>query len=253
MQNGRHSIARPARRFTVPPAVRELGFITVAHLGLLWLLMAASPVSFGLMTLVSYLLATALLAMLMRGRYPHARLGVCNAVTHLRLTLTVWLYGVLVQPGLVAENAEVAWVVTAVALVSLSLDGIDGWMARQEGLASAFGARFDVEVDAALALGLSLLVWQVGLAGFWVLALGLPRYVFLTAQQIWGWVRTPLPPRRDRKVVCAMQITALIALLCPVVPAALAQPCAAVAAVVLLLSFTRDTLWLWRRRRPHLA
>ena len=253
MRNGRQFSAKTAGKFAMPPAVRELGFIAMAHLGLLWLLTAASPVSLGPMPMVSYFLATALVAILMRSRYAHARLGVCNAITHLRLTLTVWLCAVLVQPGLLAENVEVAWAATCVALLSLSLDGIDGWMARREGLTSAFGARFDVEVDAMLALSLSLLAWQAGLAGFWVLALGLPRYLFLAAQQIVPWLCAPLPPRRDRKIVCALQITALIALLCPLVPAALSQPGAAMAAFVLLLSFGRDTLWLWHRRRPQLA
>lgn len=236
----------------MPLAVRELGFIAIAHFGLLWLLMAAAPVSFGPVPLVIFVLATAVVAILMRAHYPHERLGVCNAITHLRLTLAVSLSAVLMQPGVMTQESTAAWAVTGVALLCLSLDGIDGWMARREGLTSAFGARFDVEVDAALALGLSLLVWQVSDVGVWVLLLGLPRYLFLAAQQVSPWLRARLPGRRDRKVVCAVQITALIILLCPLVPAALAQPCAAAAAVVLLLSFTRDTVWLWRRR-THLV
>ena len=37
----------------------------------------------------------------------------------------------------------------------LALDGLDGWAARRQGLVSAFGARFDMEVDALLILALA--------------------------------------------------------------------------------------------------
>jgi phosphatidylglycerophosphate synthase len=40
----------------------------------------------------------------------------------------------------------------------LALDGLDGWLARRFGLASAYGARFDMEVDGFLILVLALLV-----------------------------------------------------------------------------------------------
>ena len=44
---------------------------------------------------------------------------------------------------------------------------------------SAFGARFDMETDAATVFGLSLLVWLCDQAGPWVLAIGLMRYIFV--------------------------------------------------------------------------
>ena len=40
------------------------------------------------------------------------------------------------------------------------LDLVDGWVARRTGTASPFGARFDLETDAALILVLSWLVWR---------------------------------------------------------------------------------------------
>ena len=45
--------------------------------------------------------------------------------------------------------------------VPRSLDGLDGWLARHAGMASAFGARFDVEVDALLIQALAILAWQL--------------------------------------------------------------------------------------------
>ena len=41
-----------------------------------------------------------------------------------------------------------------------ALDGVDGWLARRSGIASAFGARFDMEIDALLILVLAVLAWR---------------------------------------------------------------------------------------------
>ena len=72
--------------------------------------------------------------------------------------------------------APVAALAMALATVVAVLDGIDGWLARRTGMASDFGARFDMETDAALIMVLALLAWQFGKAGVWVLASGLLRY-----------------------------------------------------------------------------
>ena len=42
-------------------------------------------------------------------------------------------------------------------------------------MTSGYGARFDMETDAAFILVLSILVWQHGKAGAWVLLCGLMR------------------------------------------------------------------------------
>ena len=61
------------------------------------------------------------------------------------------------------------------------LDGVDGWLARRHRIASAFGARFDMEIDALLILALSVLAWRHEKAGAWVVASGLLRYAFVAA------------------------------------------------------------------------
>ena len=48
----------------------------------------------------------------------------------------------------------------ALATVSLSLDGVDGWLARRQGLCSDFGGSFDMEVDSVFAL-LLVLLWRL--------------------------------------------------------------------------------------------
>jgi phosphatidylglycerophosphate synthase len=178
--------------------------------------------------------------------YPHARLGACNRVTLVRGAIVACLAGATAAAALGAP--PVGWLPAAMALVALVLDGVDGALARASGLESAFGARFDMETDAALALVLALLAWLGGAAGAWVLALGGLRLVFVAAAALLPWLAAPLPPRAGRKTVCVIQIAALVVLVAPWpgTPVATVTGLAALAALV--WSFARDVHWLARVR-----
>ena len=173
--------------------------------------------------------------------YPHDRLGACNAMTLLRAALVAGLVAALMSPF-------APWAMVGIAVLALALDGVDGWLARREGLASAFGARFDMEVDALLGLVLALLAMAAGKAGPWVLVLGGLRYAYMFAGVFMPWLQGDLPPRRTRKTICVIQIATLIALLAPPVVPPLSLGLAGVASVLLVGSFAVDILWLWRRR-----
>ncbi len=182
-------------------------------------------------------------------RYPHPRLGACNLVTLVRAALIAALAAPLLAPDVLAQGGAAAWGVLAVALAAFLMDGIDGWLARRSGLQSAFGARFDMEVDAVLAALLALIALAGGQAGWWVLGLGFMRYGFVAAGWALPWLRADLPERFRRKVVCVVQIGTLIALLAPPVQPPLSAVLAAVALAVLVWSFAVDVIWLWRNRR----
>jgi phosphatidylglycerophosphate synthase len=192
--------------------------------------------------LVVYVAGVILALRSMRRTYAFPGPGLCNLVTLSRLVLV----SALVVP--VLAPSDWAWTVFAIAAVSLSLDGVDGWLARREGLVSTFGARFDMEVDSLLALVLALNAWASGTAGALVLILGLPRYLFAAAGLVLPWLGGALPDRFSRKAVCVLQIAALIALQLPFVVPPASQALVAVTALALLWSFGRDILWLWRTR-----
>ncbi len=100
------------------------------------------------------------------------------------------------------------------------LDGVDGWLARRHGIASRFGARFDMEIDALLILALSVLAWRHDKAGAWVIASGMLRYAFVAAGTVAPWLRGALPPSRRRQTICVIQIAALTLVMLPSVAAA---------------------------------
>jgi phosphatidylglycerophosphate synthase len=174
--------------------------------------------------------------------YPHAALGWCNTVTIFRATLVsvlvAWLFTQPVGP----------WPIIGVATLAFVLDGFDGWLARREGYASNFGARFDMEVDSVLALALAFHAYLSGNVGIAVILLGLPRYIFFVAHYQLPWLAGDLPPRFSRKVVCVLQISALIILLLPMLRAPLSDLIVGLVAAALIWSFWLDVRVLLRSR-----
>jgi phosphatidylglycerophosphate synthase len=191
-------------------------------------------------------LATALACRGMARHYPHARAGACNVVTLARAAMPALLTAVVLAPA--PPGSAAMWVLAALAALALVADGADGWLARRSGLDSAFGARFDMEVDAALAAMLCLAAIGTGKAGLWLLPLGVMRYAFLAAMPVFPWLKAPLPPRAGRKTVCVIQIAVLAALMAPPVSGLPATLLATAATALLSLSFAADIHWLWQRR-----
>jgi phosphatidylglycerophosphate synthase len=186
-------------------------------------------------------MAATLARALARGR--GERLAPASWVTLARATLAVGVAALVADSF--ARDTPVALLVT-LAAAALALDLVDGWLARRTGTVSGLGARFDGEVDAFLILALSVYVAQT--YGAWVLAIGAARYLFLVGAWLLPWMRAPLPPRRWRKVVAAIQGIVLTVAAADVLPRALPRAALVVALVALVASVGECVWWLWRRR-----
>ncbi|MEM8656484.1 MAG: CDP-alcohol phosphatidyltransferase family protein [Pseudomonadota bacterium] len=223
-------------------------FLSVGFLGLLGVVALGGLLVDGvaergiIVAAAFYTLALWLALAGLRKGYPHPAIGLCNVVTIARLMLTSVLIAGLFDPDVAP------WSVFGVATLALMLDGVDGWLARREGYVSDFGASFDVEVDSVLALVLALHAFLGGSVGAYVILLGLPRYLFWIAQFPFPWLKAELPPRFSRKVVCVLQISALIAVLLPVIQSPLSDALVGVVALALIWSFWSDVRWLARTR-----
>lgn len=170
-------------------------------------------------------------------------LGPADVVTMTR-ALLVCVVAALAVESLLHRSPAVALV--AVAVVALLLDAVDGWVARRTGTASAFGQRFDGEIDAFLILVLSVDV--AASAGTWVLVAGLLRYAFGLAGWILPWMRAQLPFRYWRKVVTATLGIVLTVTAAGVLPQSVTTVGLLGALALVVESFGRDTWWLWRQR-----
>jgi phosphatidylglycerophosphate synthase len=181
-------------------------------------------------------------------------LGPAGAVTLARAVLAggvaalaaaAWWHsatGATVEPG-----GGQRWLLVGLATVALVLDGVDGRVARRTGTASALGARFDMETDAALILVLS--GYAALLLGPWTLAIGLMRYAYVAAGWALPWLRRPLAPRYSAKVVAVIQGVVLVVVAAEVLPRPVAAGAVAVALALLTWSFGHDVRLLWHRSR----
>jgi phosphatidylglycerophosphate synthase len=173
---------------------------------------------------------------------PFPTFGLANRITTCRAFLVSLAAGFIGEPS----QADTATAAVIAGVLANALDGLDGWAARRTGMTSAFGARFDMEVDALLIQILAILAWQWDKAGVWILVSGLLRYVFVAAGWVWPWMQGALPPSLVRKTICVIQTAALLVALLPQVTPPVSALVAAAGLGVLSYSFLTDTIWLWR-------
>ena len=218
----------------------------VAGVAVLVVLLRVTPLSLaGWLAGATYIVVSSLLLSVGLARRGMTSLGPANAATATR-SLLVGLITSLVVTSF-AQPIPLPLLI-GVAAVALLLDGVDGWLARRFGSESPLGARFDMEVDAFLMLVLS--VFDARGLGWWILAIGLMRYAYVAAGWVLPWLRGQLPPRYWRKVVTAVSGIALTLAATGWVSPLIGQMLLGVALLLLIESFGRDVIWLFRRRRP---
>lgn len=226
------------------PITRTLAIATLALAALLTLLTLTGGAGLGppgwLAATAFTLAGWAVLAEAMP-RYGMTRFGPADLVT---LTRAILVGAVTALVADTSQPRTSMWPLVIVAALALATDAVDGRVARRTGTVSKFGARFDMEVDAFLILVLSAYVSTH--LGWWVLAIGAMRYLFVGAMRIWPWLRAPLPVRMTSKAVAAAQgIVLTVALLLPVV---IATVLVGLALLALTWSFAHDIRWLYRHR-----
>jgi phosphatidylglycerophosphate synthase len=181
--------------------------------------------------------------------HPFEHFGPGNATTTLRAGLAALVASLVGEPGIPIVAASAA----GVGLGAAALDGFDGWLARRTRMTSAFGARFDMETDVFLVLALSVLAWQFGKAGPWVVLCGLMRYLFVAAGWHWQWLRGPLSPTVRGKAICVVQFVGLSLTIVPAIRPPLSGLVAAVTLAALVYSFWVDVLRLWHAKTADAA
>src|SRR4029453_13233485 len=179
-----------------------------------WLLAACGPIVVGAALLgwqLGWLSASTagfcfLLLATLVARHSRARsFGIADVVTLVRGLGVCFLAGLALQAlaGGLARHGGLAMII--MGTLCLTLDGVDGRVARARGEATAFGARFDVETDAAMLAVLSVAVAALGIAGGWVMSIGALRYGYVATSLFVPALSTPLPYRYSGKVIAVAQ------------------------------------------------
>lgn len=191
----------------------------------------------GVPALLTFVGALSLLYLVVQSRRawtPSGPFGVANAVTTLRLVLTVAL--------LAGSRGQATELLAVSALLILCLDGVDGWLARRNGSSSDFGARYDTEVDALFVLALALTLVTRGVAGHWALLAGLWRYLYVLAPLVLPPAVGELPRSLYARVAYLMMIVSFVLAL--MVPPAPALALVLTGTIIISVSFLHS---FWRR------
>jgi phosphatidylglycerophosphate synthase len=197
----------------------------------------------GVLASAAFLFLSNLLLSVGLRRREMPRFGAANATTATRSALAGLVTALVVSSF--TRSIPVPLLVS-LAAIALVLDGVDGWLARRMRCESELGARFDMEVDAFLILMLS--GFDARELGWWILAIGLMRYAFVAVGWALPWMRAALPPRYWRKIVAAFAGVGLTLCSTGLLPRYIAAAILLLVLALLLESFGRDCVWLYRRR-----
>lgn len=96
--------------------------------------------------------------------------GFANWITLLRLLLTIIL-------GILYKNLP-DYILFIIGLSIVCLDGLDGFIARKFNQTSEFGAYFDMETDAFYVCIISIILFEKGFVGYWIIFPGFLRYLY---------------------------------------------------------------------------
>ena len=228
---------------SIPVPAAPLGAQLVLLGALLWATGAEGPG-----VVVALACAVSGGVVLVRALADHGRrdLGPADLVTVTRGTLACVVAARTVDTALTSASATPLVLLAAVAL---SLDALDGWVARRTRTVTPLGARMDMEVDAFLILVLSIAA--AGVLGWWVLAIGAFRYVLVVATWAAPWLGGAVAPRYWRKAVAALQGIVLTVAVASVLPHSAAVAAVGTALVLLAWSFGTQGHELWQTRvRP---
>jgi phosphatidylglycerophosphate synthase len=173
----------------------------------------------------------------------NAGFGWANRLTSLRLLLVVLL-------SLLLHGGD-GRVLCAVALLTLTLDAVDGWLARRLGLMSEFGAHFDMEVDALFVLSTGAELYLSGKLGAWILLGGVLRYLYVLSVALWPAPAEQMPRSRLGRTAFAGLVTGHA--LAFVLPGRAALVAGALGTGAVALSFARSFRHAYTEPRQPIA
>jgi phosphatidylglycerophosphate synthase len=194
---GRREVPWAPLLMAVGAALVGAGGLLIAGLVTIWSVLAA---------MVVVLIGSALIAIHRRD----SRLGWANGCTLARLVGTSWIAALTWTWLFAGPSDRGVGLLILVAVGCLILDGVDGKVARARGEASEFGARFDMETDAAMIMLLCVAVAARGSVGWWVLAIGLARYAYWLCSLRLAALNLPVTPSVLRKFVAVAQSVVLV-------------------------------------------
>lgn len=156
--------------------------------------------------------------------------GPANWVTALRFIIVSW---VMLFFSVIPHT-----LIVSLLTIAVLMDVFDGFIARRTNSQSAFGALFDMEVDAFYVLAMGLYFWFTTDFGWWLLIPGAIRYVYEIIRII--FVDDSFVPRRQALAVFLAGFNFVLLLVALILPSDMAMLVLVISMLVVCFSFSRS-------------
>jgi phosphatidylglycerophosphate synthase len=220
----------------------QLFFLNVSYLMLLVLILTPGEITQSILTSSLYLLVFISAISIYILRASKIDFNIPNSITNFRLVLNIFIFVCIYN----AESYNIETILLLV-IISLILDGADGYLSRHLNQMTLFGKTFDQEVDNFLIFILSFsLIYNYDF-NIALVCIPLYRYIFLILINQGFIGNHELPESLFRKTVCVITILSLAA--CNYYN--MVESMRSLIYIIIILvsySFLKDTIYLYRRK-----
>ena len=220
----------------------QLFFLNVSYLMLLVLLLTPGEITQSILTSSLYMLMFISTILIYILRESQIDFNIPNSITNFRLVLNIFIFVCIYN----TESYNIETILLLV-MISLILDGADGYFSRHLNQMTLFGKTFDQEVDNFLIFILSFsLIYNYDF-NIALICIPLYRYIFLILINQGFISNHELPESLFRKTVCVITILSLAA--CNYYN--MVESIRSLIYIIIILvsySFLKDTIYLYRRK-----
>ena len=220
----------------------QLFLLNLSYLMLLVLLLTPGEITQSILTSSLYLLVFISAISIYILRASKIDFNIPNSITNFRLVLNIFIFVCIYN----AESYNIETILLLV-IISLILDGADGYLSRHLNQMTLFGKTFDQEVDNFLIFILSFsLIYNYDF-NIALVCIPLYRYIFLILINQGFIGNHELPESLFRKTVCVITILSLAA--CNYYN--MVESMRSLIYIIIILvsySFLKDTIYLYRRK-----
>ena len=220
----------------------QLFFLNVSYLMLLVLLLTPGEITQSILTSSLYLLVFISAISIYILRASKIDFNIPNSITNFRLVLNIFIFVCIYN----TESYNIETILLLV-IISLILDGADGYLSRHLNQMTLFGKTFDQEVDNFLIFILSFSLIYNYDYNITLVCIPLYRYIFLILINQGFISNQELPESLFRKTVCVITILSLAA--CNYYN--MVESMRSLIYIIIILvsySFLKDTIYLYRRK-----
>ena len=220
----------------------QLFFLNLSYLMLLVLLLTPGEITQSILTSSLYVLMFISAILIYISRESQIDFNIPNSITNFRLVLNIFIFVCIYN----TESYNIETILLLV-IISLILDGADGYLSRHLNQMTLFGKTFDQEVDNFLIFILSFsLIYNYDF-NIALVCIPLYRYIFLILINQGFISNHELRESLFRKTVCVITILFLAA--CNYYN--MVESMRSLIYIIIILvsySFLKDTIYLYRRK-----